>query len=86
MSELKAIMPAEAVRILARVADHMLRGAPAAIRISRWRSACLVVRYLTDKGFGATWEAENGAVIHTSNCPYRGVAEQHPELVRWTMP
>lgn len=83
LSELKAIMPAEAVSgILARVADHMLRGAPAGDpdqpmeeRLSE------VVRYLTDKGFGATWEAENGRyVIHTSNCPYRGVAEQHPEL------
>lgn len=83
LSELKAIMPEETVRnILARVADHMLRSAPAGDPDQPLEERLSdVVGFLTDKGFGATWEAENGRyVIHTSNCPYRGVAEQHPEL------
>lgn len=83
LSELKTLMPAEAVgNILVRVADHMLREAPAGSpdqpmeeRLSE------VVLFLTEKGFSATWEADDGRyVLHTSNCPYRGVAEQHPEL------
>jgi len=40
-----------------------------------------VVDYLSDKGYLASWERHpEGIMLHTSNCPYEGVAETNPEF------
>jgi len=40
-----------------------------------------VVVYLTEHGYEAHWEPHlQGYAIHTSNCPYGGVAENHDEV------
>ena len=40
-----------------------------------------IVEYLNGKGYLASWEKHpDGIMLHTSNCPFEGVAEQHPEM------
>ena len=40
-----------------------------------------VVTHLTEHGYEARWEtSDQGYVIHTSNCPYGGVADSHDEI------
>ncbi len=40
-----------------------------------------VVTHLTEHGYEARWEPnDQGYVIHTSNCPYGGVADNHDEI------
>jgi predicted ArsR family transcriptional regulator len=40
-----------------------------------------VTRFLTQKGYAARWEnCEGHYELHACNCPYSGVAEEHPEL------
>ena len=42
-----------------------------------------VVDFLNERGYFARWEEEpsgQSALLHTSNCPYAGVAEHHREL------
>ena len=41
----------------------------------------VIVEYLNGKGYLASWEKHpDGIMLHTSNCPYEGVAEHHPEM------
>lgn len=45
-----------------------------------------VVEHLTGHGYEARWEhTPEGYVLHTSNCPYTGVAEAHDELCQLDM-
>lgn len=40
-----------------------------------------IVEYLNGKGYLASWEKHpEGIMLHTSNCPFEGVAAQHPEM------
>jgi predicted ArsR family transcriptional regulator len=40
-----------------------------------------VVVHLTAHGYNAHWEhSAEGYVLHTNNCPYSGVVEQHGDL------
>lgn len=39
-----------------------------------------VVGFLNEKGYVARWEAnDHGYLLHTSNCPYRGLVHSHAE-------
>ncbi|MFN8529626.1 MAG: ArsR family transcriptional regulator [Anaerolineae bacterium] len=41
----------------------------------------LVVEFLSTRGYEAHWErTDEGAILNTSNCPYHGVAADHPSL------
>ncbi|NDJ53518.1 MAG: ArsR family transcriptional regulator [Chloroflexi bacterium] len=45
-----------------------------------------VVEHLTDSGYIASWESHpEGFVLHTSNCPYAGVARSHDEVCQMDM-
>jgi predicted ArsR family transcriptional regulator len=38
------------------------------------------VSFLNEKGYIARWEtSDRGYLIHTANCPYRGIAQHHAE-------
>jgi predicted ArsR family transcriptional regulator len=40
-----------------------------------------VTDFLSQKGYSARWETCDGHYeLHACNCPYSGVAEEHPEL------
>lgn len=83
LTELKAVLPQETVcELLIRVAARTAREAP-----KPWVSQTpeerldQVADFLTQKGYSARWETRNGHYeLHACNCPYSGVAEQHPEL------
>ena len=83
LSELKTLMPAEAVgNILVRVADHMLREAPAGSpdqpmeeRLSKW---C----FFTER---VSALSRRRRYVHTSNCLYRG-GRAPPSCARWIAP
>ncbi len=39
-----------------------------------------IVTFLTEQGYEATWEkTDEGYLLRTSNCPYRTLADDHPE-------
>lgn len=45
-----------------------------------------VAAFLDEKGYVARWErVPDGYLLHTSNCPYEGSAEGHPELCAMDM-
>lgn len=64
------------------IANRMLADAPRPIagetmetRLNR------AIKFLNEKGYVAGWERRpEGIVVHTRNCPFDGVADQHPEL------
>ncbi len=78
---LKAQLPPQQINvILEGVADQMASSippsdAPLPIRLNQ------VTRFLTQQGYNARWEsAEQGYLLHTSNCPYHHLAAAHEEL------
>ncbi len=83
LAELKAVLPHDEVtHILLRVAERTAAEAP-----QPWEHQTLeerldqVTRFLTQKGFSARWEScTDHYELHACNCPYSGVAEEHPEL------
>ena len=83
LTELKAVLQQDKVReLLIRVAERTAREAPkpSASQTPEERLD-QVADFLTQKGYKARWEACNGRYeLHACNCPYSGVAEQHPEL------
>jgi predicted ArsR family transcriptional regulator len=39
------------------------------------------IAFLNERGYVAHWEkSEKGYVLHTNNCPYAGLPDEHPEL------
>jgi predicted ArsR family transcriptional regulator len=45
-----------------------------------------VIEFLNQKGYVARWERKSeGFVVHTRNCPYEGLAGNHPELCKMDM-
>jgi predicted ArsR family transcriptional regulator len=83
LTELKAVLPPEEVaQLLVRVAERAVSEAP---RPREGQSVeerlDQVAEFLTQKGYSARWEACDGYFeLRACNCPYSGVAEQHPEL------
>lgn len=83
LTELKAVLPQDQVaQLLIRIAERTEREAPRpspdqTVEERLNQVAC----FLTGKGYSARWEACDGQYrLHACNCPYSGVAEQHPEL------
>jgi predicted ArsR family transcriptional regulator len=75
--------PAELDQIVNRVADRMAAQAPSARTKKRGQEILSeTVRYLNDKGYVARWEkTQDGKfVLHTCNCPYERVAQDHSEV------
>lgn len=83
LTELKALLPQEEIaELLVRVAQRTVSeapmpyaGQPIEERLEQ------VAAFLAQKGYSARWETCDGYFeLHACNCPYSGVAEQHPEL------
>lgn len=72
-------LPPESVNVIFEgVAVQMAQTAhiPATSLIQRLE---MVVDYLNDQGYEAHWEqAQDGYILHTSNCPYHHIAQMHP--------
>lgn len=68
--------------ILSGVARRSIADAPKRSANSSFEEHVnLVVDYLTDKGYLASWERNpEGIILHTSNCPYEGAVEMNPEM------
>jgi predicted ArsR family transcriptional regulator len=83
LTELKALLPHEEVaRILLRVAERTAAEAPRPTENQTLEERLdQVTHFLTQKGYNARWETFDGHFeLHACNCPYSGVAEEHPEL------
>lgn len=83
LMELKAVLPQEEVaELLVRVAERAVAEAPQPVNGQTVEERLdQVAHFLAQKGYNARWEACDGYFqIHACNCPYSGVAEQHPEL------
>lgn len=83
LTELKAVLPPEAVaELLVRVAERTAAEAPRPREGQAIEERLdQVAEFLAQKGYSARWEACDGFFeLHACNCPYSGVAEQHPEL------
>lgn len=83
LTELKAVLPKEEVaHILLRVAERTVAEAPKATANQTLAERLdQVTDFLTQKGYSARWENCDGHIeLHACNCPYSGVAEEHPEL------
>lgn len=89
LNEVKRLLPAAEVNgIVQRLADRTLAEAPARRRgQSVDERLAEVTTFLSDKGYLAQWERHNGhqLLLHTCNCPYAGLAAEHPELCQMDM-
>ncbi len=82
LAEIKAVSPKTVNVIFEGVAGRFaaeapqpIPGEPMAVRLDR------AVQFLNKHGYGARWEkTAEGYVLHTHNCPYAGLADDHPEL------
>lgn len=83
LSELKAILPVEEVRaLLLRLAEkrssEVAEASPGQSVAERLDE---VVEFMRKNGYEARWELRGGRYeLYACNCPYVGVADQHPEL------
>jgi predicted ArsR family transcriptional regulator len=83
LAELKAVLSQDEVtHILLRVAERTAAEAPQPTENQTVEERLdQVTDFLTQKGYSARWESCDGHYeLHACNCPYSGVAEQHPEL------
>jgi predicted ArsR family transcriptional regulator len=83
LEEIKSTMANDEVqRIFEHIAERRLERAPSLnghqpvdVKMDA------LVHYLSEKGFIAEWEEENGrCLLYASNCPYQNVAAEHPEV------
>lgn len=83
LNELKSTLPAvEVQRVIQRMGEKAAYGAPAATPGQPIQERLdEVAHFLCQKGYNARWEERNGHYeLHTCNCPYAGVSDEHPEL------
>jgi predicted ArsR family transcriptional regulator len=83
LTEMKAVLPREEVaHILLRVAERTALEAPRPAENQTLEERLdEVTHFLTQKGYNARWEhCDDHIELHACNCPYSGVAEEHPEL------
>jgi predicted ArsR family transcriptional regulator len=85
LDEIQAQFPAEKINVIfAGIARRMTNefepgppGEPFEARLER------VVEHLSEHGYDASWERRtDGYVLHTGNCPYSTIVEDHEELCR----
>lgn len=83
LDEIKSSLDTREINVVFEgVANRMLTDAPRPIagesveaRLDR------AVKFLNEKGYVARWErCPEGIVVHTCNCPFDGIADQHREL------
>lgn len=81
--ELKSTLPgSEVQRFMQSIGEKTARQAPAASPDQTLEERLdEVTDFLCRKGYGARWEERNGYYeIHTNNCPYSGVSDEHSEV------
>jgi predicted ArsR family transcriptional regulator len=87
--EIKANLDRRQVNVLFEgVAQRMAAAAPARRDDETFEEHLeRIVAYLNEQGYVAGWEAhpDGGYILHTSNCPYDGVAGLHHELCTMDM-
>lgn len=84
MNQMKSKLGSSQVNvILDGVADQMIESShlPALQQVPMEERLNHVIGYLCEQGYEASWEpTAEGFVIHTRNCPYHRVANDHAEL------
>ena len=83
LREMKNRLPSEQVAaFFTRLATDAASAAPMASELDVEQRLVLATRYLSDKGYLATWERhDDGAyLLHVSNCPFEGLPQEHREL------
>lgn len=83
LDELKQTLPDEQVNVIFEgVADRMASSLAASPKGESFeRRLDRVVDHLSDHGYEATWEkSDGGYLLHTTNCPYHGVADENDGL------
>lgn len=83
LDEIKAAMDRDQVRsVFEHIVERRLEHAPAlngGQPVDEKMDS--LVDFLSQRGFIAEWERQNGKwLLYASNCPYRNVAVEHPEL------
>ena len=86
LRQMKGLLPTEQVQsafccLAQEMSRELIGGLVANESISQRMGR--VVDFLNERGYFARWEEEasgQSALLHTSNCPYAGVAEHHREL------
>ncbi len=83
LDELKiTLQPAQMVRMLQNIATREAAGFPSLPpEASLEERLGKIAEFLSQRGYLARWEKKDGHyLLHTLNCPYAGVAEEHREL------
>jgi predicted ArsR family transcriptional regulator len=83
LDEIKTVMPAHEVRsMLLRLAEkHASSGPQLSSDAPVEEQIESITLFLTEQGYNAHWELQGGVYeLHACNCPYAGVADEHPEL------
>jgi predicted ArsR family transcriptional regulator len=83
LAEMKAVLPQdEVMQILLRVAERTAADAPRPTENQTLEERLdQLTNFLTQKGYSARWQnCDDHIELHACNCPYSGVAEEHPEL------
>lgn len=83
LDELKLLLPPEQLQdMLERMAESEAELAPPMPQDADLeKRLVLTVEFLNQRGYLARYEYQDGALLlHTLNCPYAGVSEQHREL------
>jgi DeoR family suf operon transcriptional repressor len=83
LDELKGTLAPQELRdLLLRLAEKTANLAPKpSPNASLEEQLDTIATFLTEQGYSAHWEKQNGTYeLHACNCPYTGVADQHPEL------
>ena len=75
--------PAELDRILRGMANRMAADAPKPVNGETFEQRLTrTVNFLNQKGYIAKWEkaGSDGYYLHTSNCPYRDISQNHSQV------
>jgi predicted ArsR family transcriptional regulator len=82
LAELKATAPRAVNVIFEGVANRLgAEAAPPAPGDSIPKRLNRAIAFLNERGYVAHWErASQGYLLHTNNCPYAGLPDEHPEL------
>lgn len=81
--ELKSTLPdGEMHRVMQRIGERTAQEAPPITPGQSIEERLEeVTRFLCQKGYNARWEERDDHYeIHTCNCPYSGVSDEHPEV------
>jgi predicted ArsR family transcriptional regulator len=88
LREMKHSLPSEHVAaFFQRLATDAAGALPMSPELDAEQRLALAARYLSEKGYLATWEhRDNGTyLLHVSNCPFEGLPAEHNELCEMDM-